>query len=135
VLAIGDCTYHPNPLFNRRLRLESVQNALEQAKTAAAVLCGEAASYAQVPWFWSDQYDLKLQIAGLSHEHDETILRGSVTDRRFSFLFLRSNRLVAIDAVNSPMDFVQARPLIESSEPLDPKRLEDASTPLKDCLG
>ena len=133
VLAIGDCTQHPNPLLNRSLRLESVHNALEQAKTAAAVLCGEAASYAQVPWFWSDQYDLKLQIAGIPGDHDETVLRGSVANRRFSVLSLKDRRLVAIEAVNSPMDFVQARPMIATASRLDPDRLGNESTPLKDC--
>lgn len=134
ILAIGDCTRHPNPLLGTDLRLESVQNALEQAKTAAAVLCGEDAEYAQVPWFWSDQYDLKLQIAGISGEHDETVIRGSVASRQFSCLYLANGRLLAIDAINRPMDFVQAKPLIAERRELDRVRLEDARTPLKDCV-
>ena len=88
IFAIGDCTRHPNALLDRDLRLESVHNALEQAKTAAANLCGESASYAQVPWFWSDQYDLKLQIAGLSAGYDDTVIRGSRDEHAFACLYL-----------------------------------------------
>ncbi len=134
VFAIGDCTWHPNPLLDRKLRLESVHNALEQAKTTAAVLCGESSEYAQIPWFWSDQYEYKLQIAGLSDDYDDTVIRGSVEARRFSCLYLKDGRLIAIDAVNSPVDFVQARSLIAEGREVSRMRLENPDTPVKDGI-
>lgn len=134
ILAIGDCTYHPNALLGRRLRLESVHNALEQGKTAALGLCGESVRYAEVPWFWSDQYDLKLQIAGLPDDYDRRLLRGDPEKRSFACLYLRGRRLVAIEAVNEPRDFMQARPLIGSGAELDLNRLSDKSVPLKDLV-
>jgi 3-phenylpropionate/trans-cinnamate dioxygenase ferredoxin reductase subunit len=99
--AIGDCTSHPNAIYGRRIRLESVHNALEQAKTAAADVCGEDSEYNQVPWFWSDQYDLKLQIAGLSAGYDQAVIRGNPDDRSFACLYLRDGRLIACDSINS----------------------------------
>ena len=87
IFAVGDCTFHPNKVLGRRLRLESVHNALEQAKTAASNICGENASYSQVPWFWSDQYDLKLQIVGLSQGYDEIVMRGDPLTRSFACLY------------------------------------------------
>lgn len=132
IFAVGDCTLHPNPIFGRALRLESVHNALEQAKTAAANLCGKTVRYAQVPWFWSDQYDLKLQIAGLSAGYDDVVIRGNPADRAFSCLYLREKRLVAVDAINAPRDFVQSKSLIASRAELSIGRLADATVALKD---
>lgn len=132
VYAIGDCTSHPSDIYDRRLRLESVHNALEQAKTAAANVCGVETRYSQVPWFWSDQYDLKLQIAGLSQGYDETVLRGSPDDRTFSCVYLRNGRLIAVDAVNAPRDFMQSKALIKNRAVIAPDRLADASVMLKD---
>ncbi|MEM7500748.1 MAG: FAD-dependent oxidoreductase [Pseudomonadota bacterium] len=134
VFAIGDCTNHPNPVYNRNLRLESVQNALEQAKTAAANLCGVAAEYGEVPWFWSDQYDVKLQIAGLSSGHDQTIVRGDPDNGAFACLYLREGVLIALDAVNSPRDFMQAKPLIANQAQLDGQLAADPERPLKETL-
>ncbi|MDH5501675.1 MAG: FAD-dependent oxidoreductase, partial [Gammaproteobacteria bacterium] len=108
IYAIGDCTNHPNDIIGRRIRLESVHNALEQAKTAALNICGEESTYHQVPWFWSDQYDIKLQIAGLSQGYDDIVLRGDPDSRSFSCLYLERGRLIAVDAINCPKDFVQA---------------------------
>jgi 3-phenylpropionate/trans-cinnamate dioxygenase ferredoxin reductase subunit len=132
IFAIGDCTSHPSSIYDRNLRLESVHNALEQAKTAAANLCGIDTRYSQVPWFWSDQYDLKLQIAGLSQGYDEVVLRGEPADRSFSCAYLRDGVLIAVDAINAPRDFMQAKTLIADRVVCDPQRLADAETALKD---
>ena len=88
VLAVGDCTNHPNPLLGRRVRLESVHNAQEQAKTAATTILGRLEPYAQIPWFWSDQYDLKLQIVGFSSRTEQAVLRGDPESRSFALFFL-----------------------------------------------
>ena len=134
IYAIGDCTNHPNDLLGRQLRLESVQNALEQAKTAAANICGDDLKYAQVPWFWSDQYDLKLQIAGISEGYDRTVLRGDPADRAFSCLYLREGELIAIDSINAPKDFMQSKALIANHANISPDTLVNPDIALKDLL-
>lgn len=131
IFAIGDCTAHPSRIYGGRLRLESVQNALEQAKVVASNLCGGDLVYDQVPWFWSDQYDVKLQIVGLSAGYDQTVARGNPADRSFSCVYLRDGRMIAIDSVNAPKDFMQAKALIASGARPDPERLADPETPLK----
>jgi 3-phenylpropionate/trans-cinnamate dioxygenase ferredoxin reductase subunit len=100
VYAIGDCTRFPSRRYGRRLRLESVQNAIDQAKAAAASILGAPQPYDPVPWFWSDQYDLKLQMAGLSHGCDEVAIVGDIAAKRFSVEYRRAGRLIAVDAVN-----------------------------------
>lgn len=132
ILAVGDCTFHPNRILGRDIRLESVNNALEQARTAAAILCGEDARYAEVPWFWSDQYDLKLQIAGLSQGYDDAVIRGEPSGRSFACAYLRGGRLIALDAVNHPKDFLQAKKLIAGGGQVDRDRLADPDVELKD---
>jgi len=132
VYAIGDCTWHPNAVLGFELRLESVHNALEQAKTAALNICGEEQTYAQVPWFWSDQFNLKLQIAGLSGGYDDTVIRGDISTQKFSCLYLSDGRLIAIDAINSPKDFIQAKAMIASKSVIDPTVLSDQRIELKD---
>jgi 3-phenylpropionate/trans-cinnamate dioxygenase ferredoxin reductase subunit len=132
IYAVGDCTSHPNSIYGRHIRLESVHNALEQAKTAAANICGEIVEYSQVPWFWSDQYDLKLQIAGLSERYDEVVVRGEPTTRSFSCLYLRDGVLIACDAINAPRDFVQSKPLIATRQRIAPERLADIGVQLKE---
>ena len=112
IFAAGDLTNHPNALFGRRLRLESVHNAMAQAKAVAQAIVGRAQAYADVPWFWSDQYDLKLQIAGVGAPDDELLLRGDPARRSFSALHLRAGRLAAIDCVNRGGDFLAAKKLI-----------------------
>ncbi len=134
IYAIGDCTNHPNMLLGKRLRLESVHNALEQAKTAARNICGDDLQYAQVPWFWSDQYDLKLQIAGISHGYDRTVLRGDPANRSFSCLYLRDGQLIAIDSINSPRDFMQSKSLIGNHAVISPDTLADVDVALKDMV-
>lgn len=132
IYAIGDCTLHPNALLGRDLRLESVHNALEQAKTAASNICGIDKHYAQIPWFWSDQYDLKLQIVGLSTGYDQVVIRGDMASRSFACLYLRKQILIAVDAVNNPRDFVQAKTLIADNAIVDPRILADTDIALKD---
>jgi 3-phenylpropionate/trans-cinnamate dioxygenase ferredoxin reductase subunit len=132
IYAVGDCTYHPNDVLGYEVRLESVHNALEQAKTAAMNICGEDQKYAQVPWFWSDQYDLKLQIAGLSQNYDRTIIRGNPADRSFSCLYLHDGKLIAVDAINKPKDFMQSKKLIAERAVIDESLLADSSVELKD---
>jgi 3-phenylpropionate/trans-cinnamate dioxygenase ferredoxin reductase subunit len=131
IFAVGDCTHHPNDILGFRVRLESVHNALEQAKTAASNICGDESCYAQVPWFWSDQYDLKLQIAGLSQGYDQAIVRGDPDSRSFSCLYLRDGQLIAVDAVNSPKDFMQSKALIAAHAVIDPDLLANADNELK----
>ena len=134
IFAIGDCTRHPSAIYGRMLRLESVQNAVEQAKTAGSNLCGIESRYSEVPWFWSDQYDLKLQIAGLSEGYDDVVIRGNPADRSFACIYLREKRLIAVDAVNAPKDFVQSKPLIAARAQLDIEQLANAEIDLKDLL-
>lgn len=109
VLAAGDCTSHPHPWVGQRIRLESVQNAIEQGKAVAASICGQNSAFDAVPWFWSDQYDLKLQIAGLSAGYDETVTRGSMDDGSFSVFYLASGHVIACDSVNDPRSFIAAK--------------------------
>ena len=134
IYAIGDCTWHPNAVVGRELRLESVHNALEQGKTAGSNICGEDASYAQVPWFWSDQYDLKLQIAGLSSGYDQVVIRGDINAGSFACLYLRDGVLIAVDAVNSPRDFMQSKALIAAHARIAPDILANTETQLKDMV-
>ena len=134
IYAVGDCTSHPNDIYGRRVRLESVHNALEQAKTAAANICGKTVEYSQLPWFWSDQYDLKLQIAGLSAGYDEVVVRGEPAERSFSCLYLRDGVLIACDAINAPRDFVQSKALIVARQRVAPEHLADSSVQLKDLV-
>ncbi len=134
VYAVGDCCSHPSPRYGRRVRLESVDNAFEQAKTASANLCGKPMIHDKTPWFWSDQYDLKLQIVGLSQHYDLTVLRGDPQTRAFSCCYLRDGELIALDAVNHAKDFMAARKLIAERARPDPARLADASIGLRETI-
>jgi 3-phenylpropionate/trans-cinnamate dioxygenase ferredoxin reductase subunit len=134
IFAAGDCTSHPSAYAGRNIRLESVHNAIEQAKTAASVFLGEKLAYAQVPWFWSDQYDIKLQIAGLSGDHDNVVLRGDPDNGHFAACYLRNGLLSAVDAINSPRDFIGGKKLIEARSRVDTNRLADASIHLADLV-
>jgi 3-phenylpropionate/trans-cinnamate dioxygenase ferredoxin reductase subunit len=135
IFAAGDVTNHPNDLFDRRLRLESVHNAMAQAKAVAGAIAGQPAPYAEVPWFWSDQYDLKLQIAGVSGPDAEFLVRGDPADRAFSCLHLRHGRLVAIDAINRGADFLAAKGLIRDAVPIDRARAADLDVKLSELAG
>ncbi|MBT5891648.1 MAG: FAD-dependent oxidoreductase [Chromatiales bacterium] len=132
ILSAGDCTSHPNRLLGRRLRLESVHNALEQAKTVACTICGEPVEYAQIPWFWSDQYDIKLQIVGLSEGYDTVILRGEPASKHFAAFYLKGNKLLSVDAINSAREFMLAKKLLAKGAELDVEQLKDMSIPFKD---
>jgi 3-phenylpropionate/trans-cinnamate dioxygenase ferredoxin reductase subunit len=130
IVAAGDCTNHPLALFGRRVRLESVPNAIHQAKVAAQTLLGAPAAYSEVPWFWSDQYDLKLQIAGLAAGYDEIVVRGDPAQRSFAAFYLRAGELIAVDAVNSPKEFMAGKKLVASRARLAPEQLRDAAVDL-----
>jgi 3-phenylpropionate/trans-cinnamate dioxygenase ferredoxin reductase subunit len=128
VLAAGDCTSHPLPLYGRIVRLESVPNAVHQAKVAAATLLGSPSAYSEIPWFWSDQYDVKLQIVGLSHGYDDVVLRGDPAKRSFSAYYLAGRRLIAVDAINSAREFAHAKQLIGAAFMIDADVLRDPRT-------
>ncbi|MDF1831427.1 MAG: FAD-dependent oxidoreductase [Porticoccaceae bacterium] len=132
IYAAGDCANHPNPIYQRRLRLESVQNAVDQGKAVAATICGKDKPYAQVPWFWSDQYDLKLQTAGINAGYDQAIVRGDIASRSFAVFYLCKGRLLAVDAINRPAEFVAARNILSKGLAVNIERLQDESIPAKD---
>ncbi|WP_374943467.1 NAD(P)/FAD-dependent oxidoreductase [Sphingomonas sp.] len=132
VYAIGDCAAHQNGFADgARIRLESVQNANDQAMLVAKGLMGHQAAYEAVPWFWSNQYDLRLQTVGLSTGHDQAIVRGDIATRSFSVMYLKAGRIIALDCVNMTRDYVQGRALVVARARIDPARLADASVPLK----
>ena len=112
IYAAGDCTNHPNPLLDRRLRLESVPNAMDQARTSAANMIGGDKNYAAIPWFWSDQYELKLQMVGFSADGNREVLRGDMASNQFAVFYLNDATVVAADAVNSwPKEFMICKQL------------------------
>jgi 3-phenylpropionate/trans-cinnamate dioxygenase ferredoxin reductase component len=128
VLACGDCTSHPLKLYARSVRLESVPNAVHQARVAAATLLGNPSAYSEIPWFWSDQYDVKMQIVGLSHGHDTAVLRGDPAQKSFAVYYLANRRLIACDAVNSAREFAHAKKLIGAAFTIDADVLRDPRT-------
>jgi len=135
ILAAGDCSNFPSAFFGRRLRLESVQNAMEQGRAAAHTILGKAQVYDPVPWFWSDQYDLKLQMVGLSTGFDQMVLRGDpASQRSFAAFYLGDGRLIAADTVSRPQDFMTAKRLVALRATVDPAQLADESVPLKNLL-
>ena len=131
VLAAGDCTSHYNALVKRNIRLESVQHAQDQAKSAGAAIAGVRTPYTAIPRFWSDQYEAKLQMVGLSEGHDTHAIRGSIAEGKFSVFLFRTGRLVAIDSVNRPGDQMIGRRLIASSVAITPDQAADAAFDLK----
>lgn len=130
IFAAGDCTWHPGR-EGVYLRLESVQNAIDQAKHAALAMLGKPKPYAEVPWFWSDQYDLKLQIAGLGRPDDRHIVRGDPANRKFAVFHLRGDKLAAVEAVNAAPEYLVGRKLIAEGKSVDAERLADLSIPMK----
>jgi 3-phenylpropionate/trans-cinnamate dioxygenase ferredoxin reductase subunit len=134
IYAAGDCASHLNRQYGRHLRLESVDNAFEQGTTVALNLLGAATPHDKLPWFWSDQFDLKLVIVGVAHGYDSVILRGSAATRSFSACYLRGGELIAIDTVNQPKDQMAARKLIAAHARPDPDKLADAAIALKDTV-
>jgi 3-phenylpropionate/trans-cinnamate dioxygenase ferredoxin reductase subunit len=135
VVAAGDCTVRPDPMTGLgRVRLESVQNAISQAQSAAATLLGRPAEVRAVPWFWSNQGSLRLQIAGLSAGHDMRVVRGTPEDEQFSVLYYRAGRLLAADAVNSPADYMAVRKALSTGATLPADQAIDPGIPLKSLL-
>ena len=126
IVAAGDCTRHPNRFARGGpIRLESVQNALDQAKTAGGTLAGAPKPYDAVPWFWSDQYDLKLQMVGLSEGHDQAVVRGSPDEQKFSIFYYRQGALIGINSINRPGDHMAGRQLIPAGTALTPQQAAD----------
>lgn len=135
VYAIGDCAAFACAYAEGAvMRVESVQNANDMGTCVAKAICGDPQPYHAFPWFWSNQYDLKLQTAGLSVGYDQTVLRGDPATRSFSVLYLKAGRLIALDCVNVIKDYVQGRKLVEAGAVIDPAKLADTSVPLKDLL-
>jgi|HubBroStandDraft_1064217.scaffolds.fasta_scaffold01871_9 3-phenylpropionate/trans-cinnamate dioxygenase ferredoxin reductase subunit len=134
IYAAGDCANHPSPRYACRLRLESVDNAFEQGSSAALNLAGTATVHDKLPWFWSDQFDLKLIIVGISAGYDAVVVRGTPAARAFSVCYLRDGELIAIDSVNAPRDQMAARKLIAARARPDPGKLADPAIALKDTL-
>jgi len=130
IFAAGDCTWHEGR-EGLELRLESVQNAIDQAKHAALAMAGKPKPYNEVPWFWSDQYDLKLQIAGLARPTDRAVLRGDPKARKFAVFHLRDGTVAAVEAVNMPVEYMTGRKWIAEGRPVSPERLADTSIAMK----
>lgn len=135
IFALGDCAAHANRFADgATIRLESAQNANDQASVVARTITGDAAHYDSVPWFWSNQYDLRLQTIGLSIGHDTALLRGNPATRSFSLIYLKQGRVIALDCVNAAKDFVQGRKLVIDGLSPKPDRLTDPSIPLKELI-
>lgn len=135
IVAAGDCANHFNRIYQRRMRLESVPNAGEQGKVAAATMCGLSKEHKNLPWFWSDQYDLKLQIAGLSLGYDQLVIRGDKeTGRSFAAFYFQAGKLIAADCVNRPQEFMLSKRVIAEGLTLDVARLIDDGVAVKELL-
>ena len=134
IFSMGDCTNFWSELYGKKIRLESVQNAIDQAKVLADNIMNIDSIYDSVPWFWSDQYDLKLQIAGLSEGYDETILRGDKKTKSFSCLYLKEGKIIAIDAINRPKDFIQSKVLIQEKRRIDREKASNDDFELKQFI-
>ncbi|HQS97336.1 MAG: pyridine nucleotide-disulfide oxidoreductase [Novosphingobium sp. 17-62-19] len=135
VYAIGDCAAHANDFADGAvIRLESVQNANDMATTAAKDICGAPVAYKATPWFWSNQYDLRLQTVGLSTGHDNAVLRGDPAARSFSVVYLKHGKVIALDCVNMVKDYVQGKKLVEARAQIAPEMLADAGVALKEML-
>ncbi|MEQ3636543.1 FAD-dependent oxidoreductase [Alcanivorax sp.] len=134
ILAIGDCTRHRNLFFEQMQRLESVANAVDQARTAAATLMGEDKPYDSAPWFWSNQYDVRLQMVGLSQHHDERVMRGSTEDKAFAVFYLREGCVIAVDAVNMPIAFMVGKQLVQHRKSISADVLSDLDVELKSLI-
>jgi len=135
IVAAGDCTNHFNPIYGRRIRLESVPNAGEQGKVAAAAICGADKQSRSLPWFWSNQYDIKLQIAGLSAGYDQVVMRGDPhAARSFAAFYLKDGRLIAADCVNRPQEFMLSKKIISEQRDVSAERLADESIAVKELM-
>jgi 3-phenylpropionate/trans-cinnamate dioxygenase ferredoxin reductase subunit len=131
IFAIGDCAEYPNEFAGGRVRLESVQNAADQAQCIAKTIAGRATKYNSLPWFWTDQYEIKLQMAGISAGHDRVVTRGNAEARKISVFYFRNGKLIAVDSINRPVDHMIGRKLIASRASLSPEEAADANVDLK----
>ncbi len=135
IYAAGDVTWHFNPIYDRHIRLESVPNATEQAKVCADHINGKEKPYNSLPWFWSDQFDLKLQIAGLSQGYDDIVIRGDIeSSRSFAAYYFKGDKLLAVDAVNAPRDFMMTRMVLSKGKNLDKAILRNPDAELKSAM-
>lgn len=135
IYAAGDVAWHYNPIYNTHVRIESVPNAVEQGKTVAAHITGKPKPYNSLPWFWSDQFDLKLQIAGLSTGYDDIVFRGDPNvGRSFAAYYFKNSQLIAVDAVNAPRDFMFGKMSLTKGVNVDRTRLADPNIDLKACV-
>jgi len=135
IVAAGDCTFHPNKLLGRSLRLESVPNATEQAKSAAASLCGNEKLYSSLPWFWSDQYDLKLQIAGVNTDYDEVVVRGDATaSRSMAAFYLKNGQVIAADCINRAPEFAVVKKALSKQLTLNVNELANEAIKPRDLI-
>jgi len=125
IFAIGDCAEHPCIFAGARIRLESVQNAADQAQCVAATIAGRRGRYQALPWFWTDQFDIKLQMAGISQGHDRMVTRGNPESRKLSVIYFRGERLIAIDSINRPLDHMIGRKLMASGAKITPEQAAD----------
>ena len=132
IFAAGDCTNHPNPILNRRLRLESVPNAMEQGRVAASNMLGGSKSYASMPWFWSDQYEHKLQMVGFSKDSDQSVVRGDMESKSFTVFYLQDDSIIAADSVNNPKEFMASKQLVGKKASIE--ALADTSIELKTLI-
>jgi 3-phenylpropionate/trans-cinnamate dioxygenase ferredoxin reductase subunit len=131
IYAIGDCVEHPCHFAGCELRLESVQNAADQAQHVASEIVGRFAPYRALPWFWTDQFDIKLQMAGISSGYDRVVTRGSTESRKLSVFYYRGGKLLAIDSINRPIDHIVGRKILASGTPVTPEQAADESVDLK----
>lgn len=134
IYAAGDCTSHEHGFLRRRIRLESVPNASEQARVVAANICGKEAVHDGVPWFWSDQYDLKLQMVGINQGYEDVVIRGSMEDNNFSAFYLCDGVIISADTVNRPKDFMVAKKLVAGRVKADAATLADEAVELKSLI-
>ena len=132
IFAIGDCAEYPHSFSGCRVRLESVQNAVDHAVAVARTIAGKPSPYRAVPWFWSDQFDIRLQMAGLSTNFNQTVIRGMMESRKFSVFYFRDRQLLGIDSINRPADHMAARKLIAAGKLVTPEQAADESINLKD---
>jgi 3-phenylpropionate/trans-cinnamate dioxygenase ferredoxin reductase component len=132
IFAIGDVAHRPLPIYGRTFRLESVPNALEQAKQAACAIMGRPPPAGEVPWQWSDQYDVKLQIAGYAFDADSVLVRGDPASGKFAVFHMKGNQVQSVEAVNSPPEFFMGKQLIGSRKVIDRRQLVDASISMKE---
>jgi len=134
IYACGDCTNHPNKLLNKKIRLESVHNAMEQSKTVASSIINKSLAYNQIPWFWSDQYDHKLQIVGLSGDHDKVIIRGDMSEAKFMLFYTKDDKLIAVDAVNNSKEFLICKKLVANKVTIKPDEISNPAKNLNDLI-